>query len=126
MVSNCNKLLIQAIERNDSEAARRALQGGADVNVNNIDDFSFDCPSEYTPLFRAIQHGHDRIVRILLDAGADAQLADRWRRTAAHNACYGGHLAILQMLIDHDRDLLDKADSDGFTPLIEATSSQHT
>ena len=36
-------------------------------------------------------------------------------------ACAKGHFAVVELLINHDSDLLDKPDGDGWTPLLQAS-----
>jgi ankyrin repeat protein len=66
-----------------------------------------------------------KIVRILLDAGANAQWKNSDGITSAHVACGWGYLAILQMLIHHDSSLLEQTTKDGETPLLFASRNGH-
>ena len=61
-----DSVLFQAVARNDAATVRQALRNGANVNCY-MDDFC------RTPLMKACKRGYDEIVRILLDAGADAR-----------------------------------------------------
>ena len=115
-----NFLLARAINRNDSEAVQQVLKDGADVNDFYHPDVEFK-----TPLALACHRGHDRIVRMLLDAGADAQWKNFLGSTAAHIACSDGHFTVLQMLITHGA-LLENENNLGWTPLFEACRSGHT
>ena len=74
--------------------------------------------SSETPLYIACKHGHDPIVRILLDAGADASLV---ASTPATLACANGHFAVVQTLINHDSDLLERPNEFGWNPLLIAS-----
>ena len=135
--------LIAAIRRNDSEALQLALKHGANVNAASVGVHCQNCmnviycnakcqfePACPPPLYEASQLGCEKLVRILLDAGADAQwqFGYPWGGglTAATVACEGGHWSIVQMLINHDRDLLEMASHRGWTPLYFASRKGHT
>ena len=105
-------ILIDAVDRGDTETVLRLTQEGANVNVIGSDSESLLC--------MACERGHNEIVRILLDAGADA----RW--IAISRAISEGHLSIVQMLLQHDNGLLEAANNYGFTPLLSATLSHQS
>jgi uncharacterized protein len=104
MLRNCDYQIFAAIERNDADAVQKALQDGA--NVNAVSHYPGQRGS-ISPLTRASDRGNDQIVRILLDAGADAKWEELAGMTAASIACRNGHFAVVQMLIHHDRTLLE-------------------
>ena len=112
--------LWEAIWRSDTVGVQHALRNGAFVNCVRPHELDHT-----TPLVKACDVGDDRIVRILLDAGADA----RWRnwegRSAMESACSKGHLSIVKMLLNHDKDLLEIADEDGRTPMVVAANRGH-
>jgi ankyrin repeat protein len=62
----------------------------------------------------------DRMVRILLDAGADARRQTRGVQSAMAVACYNRHPSIVQMLINHDNGILEIASPNGWTLLLQA------
>lgn len=51
-----------------------------------------------TPLYYASAKGSRDIVKLLLDAGADASIADNQSRTALHMACQAGNRDIIRLL----------------------------
>ena len=51
-----------------------------------------------------------------LDAGADANLKDNWRRTPLHYAAMGGHKEIAELLITNGANI-NKKNDEGKTPL---------
>ena len=107
-------IITNAIEDNDCEVVQQALLDGADVNA-------FGVGSSSTHLMYASMHNRAAIVRCLLDAGADAQLSDSFDGTAATIASRENHLEIVEMLIQHDRVLLNKKTRDTWeTPLMAA------
>ena len=83
---------------NGNEAAARDLiVRGADVNCREPGSGS-------TPLVVAAEMGHDAIVRALLDAGADTDLAANDGATPLHIAADSGHDAIVRALLDAGAD----------------------
>lgn len=64
--------------------------------------------------------GDATVVRLLLQAGVDANATDPLRQaTALHNAAAQGHLAVMAMLVEHGATV-DRPDWNGNTPLINA------
>ena len=113
-------MLWSAIDRRDAAGVQQAIRNGADVNcVGERNDRTV------SPLLWACECGLDDIVRILLDAGADARWKDLFGRSAITMACWGGHLSVVEMLLNHDNGLLEIADQLGGTPLIVAIGTQH-
>ena len=105
--------LFESIRRGDAHGVQQAIKCGADVNSVGRNN---DAPLKY-----ACQYGTIEIVRILLDAGANA----RWRniigQSAMLAACYVAHLPTIEMLHNHDNNLLEIADISGVTPLCIGT-----
>ncbi|MGB1142588.1 MAG: ankyrin repeat domain-containing protein, partial [Halioglobus sp.] len=97
----------------------RLLESGADVNHS--------CPptpsrpiNEVTALIRACQNGHRACARLLIDHGADTNLARTDGRTALHEACLNGHHECAQLLLD-GRANPNQAKSNGATALMQAS-----
>ena len=107
--SEANLDLRKAAGRSDVSAVQQALRNGANVN----------CTSDgTTPLMNACDRGCDEIVRILLDAGADAHLNLSRGWSAIDHAIVRGHLSTVEMLLKHDKSLLETVDILGETPLL--------
>ena len=98
--------LLQAVIRNEAAAVQQALGNGANVN----------CSSGSAPLMEACKAGYDDIVRILLDAGADARYRTDEDWSAMKKACGKGHLSTIDLLLNHDNGLLETEDRYGYTP----------
>ena len=72
-----NRILFNAIEKEDYNAAKRALAHGAFVNCPQyLVDIREFAPTNPTPLIVACKIGNEELVRLLLDCGADINKAD--------------------------------------------------
>ena len=77
-----------------------------------------------TALHVAAKHGHANVLRLLLEAGADALSADAEMRTALHLVAVAGHGLCVKALLDAGADP-EGRDSDGKTPLDLAEGGRH-
>jgi hypothetical protein len=69
--------------------------------------------------------GHAAVVGALLEAGARPNLNDTCCNTPLHFAVWGGHLEVMQSLLQADGGLAGQANSGGFTPLHWAARQGH-
>jgi ankyrin repeat protein len=116
-LSDSDRNLLDAVEQNDVAAVQQAIRNEcANVDcVRRSDQFHTE-----TPLTIASKFGYDDIARILLDAGANARWKDSHGWSAILPACGNGHFPIVEMLLNHDKDLLEIENKHGFTPLYMA------
>ena len=92
-----NTPLLTACFDGDVDAARLALDGGADVNRADEDGV--------TPLFVACQQGHVDVARLLLDNGAEVDRTNRNGPTPLFVACQNGHVDAARLLLDESADV---------------------
>jgi ankyrin repeat protein len=84
-----NLLIAASLDRLD--VVESELAAGVDVNTRFADG--------YTALHAAASMGHERMVRFLLEHGADATAEDtRWGGTAADKADYFEHPALAKLI----------------------------
>ena len=76
----------------------------------------------------AAEEGSQRVLRVLLAAGANPGLADAVRSTAVHKAAYFGHVACLRLLIEAGVQLDEEQGGEGMpggSPLTLAAKEGH-
>jgi ankyrin repeat protein len=76
-----------------------------------------------TPLHCAVWKGHEAVVAVLLEAGADVNAHnenDHWGTTPLHAAAHANQAAIAQLLIAHGAEVNTK-DREGRTPMFHTT-----
>lgn len=103
----------------------RAVYNKAEVIINFIArryaQNQMTCDKGYTPLHLAISGGHDKIAKMLINAGFDLLAKDQMGRTPLHWACsfsymHGNLAGIIQIIIDAGVDV-NALDIYGFSPL---------
>ena len=98
----------------DSEKVKILLLTGVDPNANNV-------LTQFPPLHRAIEMGRKDVVKLLLDAGAEANRVGFCERTPLHFAAHFGHEEIVQLLLCAGADP-NGGNITGTTPLHLAAS----
>ena len=108
----------QAVLEDDDRGVLEGIAAGASLNQVNTDG--------ETPILVASRLGHERIVRILLDAGANADTRKApLFATALYWAVVQGHTAIALLLIERGANVsIMTAERD--SPLLAATRHNHT
>ncbi|XP_054374459.1 protein phosphatase 1 regulatory subunit 16A isoform X4 [Molothrus ater] len=99
--------LLEAAARHDAEEVQQFLESGISPDLCNEDGLTAlhqSCIDDSLPL-----------VRLLLDAGADANARDAELWTPLHAAATCGHLRLVQLLLQRGADLL-ALNSDGNMP----------
>ena len=77
-----------------------------------------------TPLSWAAMNGHEVVVKLLLDKGAELETKDtEYRRTPLSYAARSGHEAVVKLLLDKGAELETKDTEYGRTPLAWATEN---
>ena len=89
--SSLTSALIAACKHGCTRAARLLVSKGADVNK---------CAYGDSPLLAAIEEKSSQLVTLLLEAGADPNIANNKHKTALYLACECGHFEIANKLID--------------------------
>ncbi|CAN0031393.1 unnamed protein product, partial [Ectocarpus sp. 12 AP-2014] len=97
---------------------RMLVNAGANLEAGELN-------GGWTPVMMAAYKGHSKILRILLNKGADLSVVDKRGTTALILSAGYGHVAVTRMLVNAGADL-DEADSAGFTPLHIAAVNDHS
>ena len=104
--------LHEASEEGDYARAERLLKWGENVDIQNV-------PYKQRPLHLAVYNEHPRIVKLLLEYGANPNARMNNGQTPIFIASYFGDLKSMKMLIEHGADVNVK-DHLGNTPLHKA------
>jgi len=105
----------RALRDSDLPALARIAQAGPGVDVDQA------LPGGKTALMIAAREGDDRLVGILLAAGADPRRANDRGGTALMYAAHGGHAAAAERLIEGGADVEARA-GNGWTALTLAAA----
>jgi|GEM_PF-5990758 len=100
----------------DGDVIRTLVKDGAKIDATDS--------HKETPLMAAYEGG-GKSAGALLEAGADASLADDRGRTALHYAAEYASVADIKLLLDHHPNL-EAEDSDGETPIFYAAKRTDT
>jgi len=106
---NIESTIWSAAQNGDTEAIKRHLQKGADVNATGGEMMP------YPPLIRAAMNGHTKAVQLLVEKGADVNAKAFDGMTALTFAVFFGQTETVRLLIDNDADV-NAVGSLGLTP----------
>jgi ankyrin repeat protein len=106
--SNNDRHLFDALENNDLEQMRVAIESGANVNVQNRRGTS---PLIF--LAKGYYYPNAEIVDLLLTNNADPNLQDRGGETALHWAAAKGYLEIVKKLLESENIDINITNIDG-------------
>ncbi|RMZ87413.1 hypothetical protein DV736_g5365, partial [Chaetothyriales sp. CBS 134916] len=81
-------------------------------NEINIESISND---GQTPLLWVAANGHEAVVKLLLEKGAELETKDIWGRTPLSRGAANGHEAVVKLLLE--KGAVETKDNDGRTPL---------
>ena len=110
-----NERLDEGIRNDNTKEVKEAISKGANVNVS-IEDYG-------SPLTWASEKGYEKIVELLMSAGANvnAKKGREFKETALAVASRKGYIKIVKLLLDKGADV-NIRDKDGDTALSEAIS----
>ena len=91
--------LMWASEMHQLAAAKLLVAAGADVHRT-----SKGAISGFTAVHYAAGHGDNRIIELLLAAGAKVDVKGMWRATALHQAAFNGHESTVLLLLKKGAD----------------------
>jgi ankyrin repeat protein len=94
--AHIDQRLFDAIEAKNEDAVIEALDNGANPDARDTDDLAI---TNMTALMFAAGVGAERIVEILLSAGADVNASDKYGATALYQAALNGKPSIVTRLI---------------------------
>ena len=105
-----NKVLFNAIEDDDYEAAKKAVDKGAFLNIREVLVYMPTLiDTNYTPLVLACKNGNEAIVKMLLENGADIDKPDNYTgKTPLLAALHGNkpnRFSLALYLIEHGADI---------------------
>lgn len=120
-----------------NEAAMHAVRYGLKPELDILFKAGVSCNARVDSvslLMQAAMYGNEKMVKILLAAGADISLQDDRGRTAMHHGVLSEHLQVVQMLREAQKKYADEkqmpvsdvdvADYDGFHPVDYASFSE--
>ena len=105
--------LMKAINKNDVTAVTALIAQGSDINALDA--------NRDAPIVMAAYLGNPKIVRLLLQAGADVTAVDPgMQATALHAAAYAGRSEAAALLIEYHVAIDKQGPKNGYTALHDA------
>ena len=118
-VMDGNSVLLLACEADNYELAKVLLAMEVDVEKR-------DATRHRTPLMEATERGNEKMVRLLLEYGADVNALSTWGSNPLMCACSNGHQQVVTLLLDANADVENRNSSSDDTPLIAAAEAGHS
>ena len=121
----------QLAENYDGLAFFEAVRHGMDMTVqtlletSNNNQLNMADENGFSPLMQAAWHGQQECLRVLLQHGANVSLRNNAGCTATHFAAAQGHVACLEVLIEHAHVDVNSHTKFNATPLILAAKGGH-
>lgn len=112
------RVLLNAADTGSVPRAEAALRQGARLNESRV---AWTGPDGQPALVAAALRGHDQIVSLLLESGADPLVTEKDGFNVWHAAAFQGQPSVLRVLIDADVPGYGISERDGFTPLHRAS-----
>jgi ankyrin repeat protein len=111
-----NKELIIASENGELDLVKKYISGGADVNFMGPNSAALHC---------AAFNGHEEIVQLLLENGANPNLVDNQQFVPLQLAVSKSKTNICKILIQHGADVMVKTQQDGTLLHLAATADYY-
>ncbi len=115
---NNEEQLFNLIRSNEPRDIEDLLKNNSNININQKNKHGS------TPLILATYSGYLKIVKILIENGADINLTSNDNTTPLIWATVGNHIAIVRYLLNNNADI-DAKDKHGFTALMWAASKNN-
>ena len=96
LLAGCQSIQAAAREGNLKEV-KRQLAWGVNVNAETL-------RMRIAPLHEAAGNGHTKIVKLLLEKGADVNIRDEGGATPLHWATRNGHTEVMRILLENGAD----------------------
>jgi len=119
--------LLAAAKQGDVNAAAKLLRRRRHPFARELLETTYDTEG-VPPLHLACKHGHLELAKLFVAEGAKVHATDadpKRRGTAIAYAAWGGHLSVIEFLVQNTKATLDEIDIVGNTPLLYAVFGGH-
>jgi ankyrin repeat protein len=121
-----NQIELEGIFQRSDAASERAIADAqaTQLLLDNVFNIHANIFNIKDTLHWAAREGHEAVVRLLVEKGADVKAKDKNGRTALDHAARRGHEAVMRLLVEKGADIKAKGD-DGRTALDRAARRGH-